>query len=51
MHVAHPGAHVSLRMIATLVAGVLAAVLLVTSVAAFVAPAGGSTETNRPFGT
>jgi hypothetical protein len=51
MQVARPAAHVSLRAIATLLAGVLAAVLLVTSVAAFVAPAVGSTGTNRPFGT
>jgi hypothetical protein len=49
MQVAHPHAHVSLRTIAVLLAGVLAAVLLVTSVTAFVAPQ--AEETNRPFGT
>lgn len=52
MQVAHHGTHLSLRAIALLVAGVFAAVLLVSSLTAFVRSDGyDGVETNRPFGT
>jgi len=52
MQVAQHGAHLSVRTIALLVAGVLSAMLIVSSLTAFVgSDSHEGVETNRPFGT
>lgn len=52
MQVAHHGAHLSLRTIALLVAGVFAAVMVISSLTAFTGSESyEGVETNRPFGT